>query len=80
MFLSYYIGVTFILINVFVGKSNCLPKEIIINPRRMREGYGSHCVCVCVSVSVSVSVITLATTYLIYILKTRSLEASYDMF
>ena len=39
----------------------------VINPWRMREGYGSRFVCV----SVCVSVTTLAATYLIYTLKTR---------
>ena len=36
---------------------------VVINPRRMREGYGSRFVCV--------SVTTLAATYLVYTLKTR---------
>ena len=40
-------------------------KMILINPRRMHEGYGSHfvseCVCVCVT--------ELAATYLVYTLK-----------
>ena len=37
-----------------------------INPRHMREGYGSSvCECVCVSVT------ALAVTFLIYTLKTR---------
>ena len=33
-------------------------KHCIINPRRMREGYSSHCVCV--------SVATLTATYLVF--------------
>ena len=41
------------------------PARPIINPRCMREGYGSRSVCVCVSVS------ALAATYLFYTLKTR---------
>ena len=32
-----------------------VPISMIINPRRMREGYGSHPVCVCVCVCVSPS-------------------------
>ena len=45
----------------------------IINPQRIRKGYGSLCVCVCVCVYVCVclSVTTLAASYLIYTLKTR---------
>ena len=39
----------------------------IINPRRMREGYGSRSVCV----SVRLSVTALAATYLVYTLKVR---------
>ena len=42
-----------------------------INPRRMRESYGSLCVCVCVCLSVCLSVTALAASYLIYTLKTR---------
>ena len=38
-----------------------------VNPRRMREGYGSRSVCVCVSVCLSVT--ALAATYLVYTLK-----------
>ena len=41
--------------------------NLVINPRRMREGYGSRCVCLCVCVSVT----ALAATYLVYTLKTR---------
>ena len=42
--------------------------ETLINPLRMREGYGSHmCLCVCVCVCVT----ALAATYLVYALKTR---------
>ena len=40
---------------------------IFINPRRMREGYGSLFVCVCVCLSVT----TLAASYLVHTLKTR---------
>ena len=39
----------------------------MINPRRMREGYGGRFVCVCVCVCVSVT--ELAATYLVYTLK-----------
>ena len=39
----------------------------LVNPRRMREGYGSRFVCECVCVSVT----TLAATYLVYTLKIR---------
>ena len=43
----------------------------VVNPRRMREGYGSHsvCLCVCVCVCVCLSVTALAATYLVYTLK-----------
>ena len=41
----------------------------VINPRRMREGYGSRSVCVCVCVCVCLSVTALAATYLVYTLK-----------
>ena len=44
------------------------PAAHIINPRHMREGYGSHSVCP----SICLSVTALAATYLIYTLKTRS--------
>ena len=37
-------------------------RNCIINPRRMREGYGSCSVCVCVSMSVT----ELPATYLVY--------------
>ena len=40
---------------------------LLINPRRMREGYGSRSVCV----SVCVSVTAPAATYLFYTSKTR---------
>ena len=54
---------------------NCIIVWLVINPRRMREGYGSRsvceCVCVCVCVSVCVSVTALAATYLFYTLKTK---------
>ena len=39
----------------------------IINPRRMREGYGSRFVCVCVCLSVT----ALAATYLVCMSKLR---------
>ena len=32
--------------------------QSFINPRRIREGYGSHSVCVCVSVCLSVTTLT----------------------
>ena len=45
----------------------------MINPRRMRESYGSHfvclSVCMCVCLSVCVSVTELTTTCLVYTLK-----------
>ena len=46
---------------------------VFINPRRMREGYGSRfvCVCVCVCVSVCLSVTALAATYLVCMSKLR---------
>ena len=53
----------------------CVLILLNINPRRMREGYGSRsvclcvCVCVCVCVSVCLSVTTLVATYLVYTLK-----------
>ena len=68
------------------GQTNQLPLGVLdhasqlINPRHMREGYGSRyvcvCVCVCVSLCVCVTVClcvvtALAATYLIYTLKTR---------
>ena len=43
----------------------------LINPRRMREGYGSRFVCVCVCVSVCLSVTALAATYLVCMSKLR---------
>ena len=45
----------------------------LVNPRRMREGYGSRCVCVCVCVCLSVclSVTALAATYLVCMSKLR---------
>ena len=42
-------------IHTTIGRHDCTINEIknIINPRRMREGYGSRSVCVCVSVCLS---------------------------
>ena len=49
--------------------------ESFVNPRRMREGYGSHSVCiyvcVCVCLSVCLSITTLAATYLVCMSKLR---------
>ena len=44
---------------------------LLINPRRMREGYGSRFVCVCVCLSVCLSVTALAATYLVCMSKLR---------
>ena len=55
---------------------------ISINPRRMREGYGSCSVCVCVlsvCVSVCLSVTVLATTYLVCKSKVRCYEVPYGV-
>ena len=55
-------------------------KYVIINPRRMHEGYCSHsvCECVCVCVCVRVSVMTLAATYLFYTSIMRALHYMHD--
>ena len=50
--------------SAFVHVSHSM-HSTLINPRRMREGYGSRFVSVCVCVSVT----TLAATYLVYTLK-----------
>ena len=46
-----------------MSANNMLEKSYIINPQRMRKGYGSHSVCVYLSVT------TLAAPYLAYTLK-----------
>ena len=46
---------------------NCMQMKLVINPRRMREGYGSCFVCV----SVCLSVTALAATYLVCMSKLR---------
>ena len=55
------------VLNLLMHKS-CLT---IINPRRMRERYGSRFVCVCVCLSVCLSVTALAATYLVCMSKLR---------
>ena len=51
------------------GSPDPFTHTCIVNPRRMREGYGSHSVCLCVCVCVCLSVTALAATYLVYTLK-----------
>ena len=48
--------------------------SLIINPRHMREGYGSHSVCVCLSVTM------LAATHLVFTSKVRCLRVPYGIF
>jgi hypothetical protein len=48
----------------FLRKGSCVMQSLV-NPRRMREGYGSRFVCLCVCVSVT----NLAATYLVHPLK-----------
>ena len=64
--ISYYI-ISLTLSVLVINPTGTLTPPIIINPRRMREGYGSRFVCVCVCVSVT----ELAATYLVYSLKVR---------
>ena len=42
-------GITIIIINMYVMGQTAL--RYIINPQRMRNGYGSRSVCVCVTVT-----------------------------
>ena len=51
----------------------------VVNPRRMREGYGSRSVCVCVCVSLCVSVTALAATYLVYKSQVRCYKVPYGV-
>ena len=53
--------------------------DVIINPRRMREGYGSRSVCVCMCVSVCLSVTTLTATYLVCESKLRCYKVPYGV-
>ena len=53
---------------------NMLEKSYIINPQRMRKGYGSRSVCVYLSVT------TLAAPYLAYTLKVRCHRVLYGVF
>ena len=50
--------------------------SLVINPRCMREGYGSQSVCVCVCLSVT----TLTATYLIFTSIVRCLRVLYGVF
>ena len=68
VFLSYYIGVTFILINVFVGKCS------LINPWRMRRRVMVVVLCVCVCVCVCVAAI-----YLVCESKVRCYKVPYGV-
>ena len=52
--------------------------SLVINPQRMREGYGSQSVCVCVCVYLSVT--TLTATHLIFTSIVRCLRVLYGVF